>query len=178
MYPEIDKFLGKYAPFENFDAVVLSFLLAAFLIWLLNYFAKPEYVRRRISERDLKEHGQLIDWLLQNALESSSLVELSLKGGKSYIGYVTQKELDSASDADVGLIPVVSGYRDNDTRRLVITTSYSEIILKCGDDSSEFAHLSIDDLSVLIPRSEIALARHFDWAVAEYFGQTESMNPR
>lgn len=177
-YPKIDDFLEKYSPFENFDAVFLSFLLAAFLIWFVNYFAKPESVRKRISERNLKSHGQLIDWLLQSAMESSSLVELSLKDGESYIGYVTQTEMDTVSDADVSLIPVMSGYRDNDTRKLVTTTTYSEVILKCGDEGSEFDHLSIEDLSVLIPRKEIALARYFDWAVAEYFGQFEGMSPQ
>ena len=177
-YPEFDAWLERNAPFRNFDAIVVSIIFAVFLPWFLNCFAKPESVRKRISERNLKDHGQLIDWLLQDALESPSLVELSLKGGKSYIGYVTQIEMDTVSDADVGLIPVVSGYQDNDTRRLVITTNYSEIILKCEDEASEFGHLSIEDLEVLIPRKEISLARHFDWGVAEYFGQLESMNPQ
>ena len=121
----------------------------------------------------MKRHGQFIDLLLQDALDASTLVELSIKNGKTYIGYVTEKDIDSVSDADVGLVPILSGYRDNETRRLVITTNYAEVVLKCGKKEGEFAHLSLEQLRVLVPRNEIILARHFDQAVADYFDRFE-----
>lgn len=128
--PELDSWLEQNAPFKNFDAIVISVLFAVGLPCLMNRLVKPDEVRKRISERNLKDHGQLINWLLQEALESSTLVELSLKSGKIYIGYVTEIEMETVSDADVGLIPVLSGYRTTDTQKLVITSNYSEVILK------------------------------------------------
>ena len=73
-------------------------------------------------------------------------------------------------DVDVGLVPVLSGYRDNETRELIITTNYSAIVKQCGEPCGPFAQVSPERLKVLIPIREIVSARHFDLAVAKYFG--------
>lgn len=140
---------------------------------VINRFSLMKWAHRWIVEKSMKRHGQFIDLLLQDVLDGSTLVELSLRIGKTYIGYVTEKNIDSVSDADVGLIPVLSGYRDNGTRRLVITTSYANVVLQCGKEGGEFTHLSREQLKVLVPRSEIISARHFDPAVAAHFDRFE-----
>lgn len=157
------------APFPHFDAVLISLLLAFGLSGVLNSATKPKDVQKEILEMDMKAHGQLIKNLLRQAMQAGSLIELSMRNGKTYIGYVTDQGGFTENDGDIGLIPALSGFRDNETRELVITTNYSPIINQCGKLDGEFPHLSRNQLKVLLPNREIVSARHFDLKVAAHF---------
>ena len=169
--------LQQNAPFQHFDAVLLSLLVAYSLSQISNWVAKKDFLRKPLSERNMKRYGQLIEWLLAEAMEAGSLIELSMRNGKTYIGYVADKGENTEIDVDVGLVPVLSGYRDNETHELIIATNYSAVVKQCGEPSGPFAHVSPEQLKVLIPIREIVSARHFDLAVAEYFGQLVPVAP-
>lgn len=158
------------APFPHFDAVLISLLLAFGLSNVLNSVTKPQDMQKQILEMDMKAHGQLIKNLLLQAMQAGSLIEISMRNGKAYIGYVTDQGGFTENDGDVGLIPALSGFRDNETRQLVITTNYSPIINQCEKSDGEFSHLSRNRLKVLVPNREIVSARHFDLTVAAHFG--------
>ena len=94
------------------------------------------------------------------------LIEISLKSRKSYIGVALE------SGSDVALIPVASGYRDESTYELHITTNYAPVFYEFleGEESS----LVDEDFRVVIPMPEIVAARIFDPEVYERFQQEES----
>ena len=57
-------------------------------------------------------------------------------------------------DCDVVMIPIVSGYRDQNTRELELTTNYANLLSNWDRPW--------DELAVVLPVTEIVSARHFD----------------
>lgn len=56
------------------------------------------------------------------------MIEVTLKNRKTYIGWVhSEPPTVESADGHFTFIPVMSGYRDKDTLKLVITTKYNQI---------------------------------------------------
>ncbi len=128
--------------------------------------------RRRLRCTDLEgarraaaERGDLIELTLQDSAQRPTTVEIALNSGKTYIGYATVSGIfqRDATEPDIALLPVVSGYRDKDTQELKLTTSYGRYYNEIrrhhpGADRST----SLEDMRVILPLSEIRSARLFD----------------
>ena len=91
-----------------------------------------------------------------------------MRNGKSYIGFPLKNEAFIHSDADVRVIPVLSGYRKKETRELEITTNYSAVIRSLGAGA--------ESLTVVLPSREIVSARLFDPELYEIFSGRTSLN--
>ena len=100
------------------------------------------------------KHGDLIECLLQDSIDDGGLVELSTRNGKSYVGFPQESGIGARDECDISLIPLASGYRQQETGRLILTTSYAEVLLA--------GHAPADKFQVVIPVSEVISARHFD----------------
>ncbi len=82
-----------------------------------------------------------------------SLVELFLENNKAYIGFVFESGIDSEGGAaDISIVPVLSGYRTQDTRKLIISYDYSKVIQSIlASDKKNFR--------IVIPIRKIEIAR-------------------
>lgn len=170
-FPCLDAWLEQaQMPFLNFDAVVLGLLIAFFSAWSLNLLTKWRRLGRKYEAVVMRDHGELVDWFLRDAMAKGSLVELTLKSGKSYVGLITDRGGTMQNNADIGLVPVLSGYRDQATQKMEITTNYASLISQCGKEGGDFEHLSADRLKLFLPSREIVSAREFDPKVASHFG--------
>ena len=105
--------------------------------------------------------------MLAEAIEKVSLVEISLRSRKSYIGFVSESGVGIGGDTDVILVPVWSGFRDRYTQDLEIITDYNPILDEYVD--SESPQLSYEDFRIVIPIAEIVSARFFLPAVYVQF---------
>ena len=102
---------------------------------------------------------------MQDCIDSSSLVELTLETGKSYVGLVLESGISTPSESDVSIVPIFSGYRD-DEQQLQLTTSYMDAILKVPP-KDDFLY----EFELVLSKSQIASARRFDVAIfADNFG--------
>jgi len=85
------------------------------------------------------------------------MVSITLTSKKVYIGYVLSIPNLSPEEQFVGLLPVVSGYRDKDTLRLVITTNYGPAIhagvVPAHDFEVTLALASIESASLFDPNA-------------------------
>ena len=119
--------------------------------WVCNTAWPPAKAERLAVARSTDTLARLVD----RAGKEDRTIALSLKGGKEYIGYVIEGGIQKQTGEEGGLVvlPVLSGYRDQETQELVITTGYAEVLGKMKNPL---------DLTVAIPRSEIARARLFD----------------
>ncbi len=91
-------------------------------------------------------------------LSSREPLELTLRDGKTYIGFVVatstpRSGVSRASKIVCYVVPVLSGYRDGQTQQLKLTTGYAALL----QDEENWHRLEI-----VIPRSEITRARLFD----------------
>ena len=130
----------------------MSALLAGILPLMVNCVTKKD----KWAKRSARASGDLIECLIQDAVESGGeqLIEVSTKGSKCYIGFAQESGVTAQGEADIGVIPVVSGFRNSETRKLEITTDYLPTLRNTT--------LDIEEFRVLIPLAEIASVRRFD----------------
>ena len=94
---------------------------------------------------------------------------------KCYIGYVVQSPFAIHGTVDVEILPTASGYRDQVTRELRLTTDYFRDFLVSENSPPE--NLRFEDFIIVIPMSEVISARVFSLEMYDkYFrsGQTKS----
>jgi hypothetical protein len=113
-----------------------------------------------------------MELIIADSIERQKMVELSLRNGKSYIGYALESNITKRGSSDVALAPVASGYRSEDTRELRITTHYAPVIQKWRGDDSSIDDI-VRDFRIVISREEICSARFFDPKVYLLFRQEQ-----
>ena len=142
-------------PIEYSTAAVAGFLLGWLSPFVLNLSSDRTNARRRAAE----ESGDHIGLLVDQAMETGRIIEISLDGGKSYVGVpLSRTFLARKDDGDLVVVPFASGYRDKDSRELKLTVNYAPVLrtqLKNHDFEPE-------DFRVAIPMREVASARLFD----------------
>ena len=138
---------GAEAHLDARPAVSWSLILGAALPWLANAVYWPGRADRAAARRV----GDFVALVLDEAMRTGKSVEVSLHGGKTYIGFVMSRP--GVSQEAFRLVPLVSGYRDTDTQRLVLTTDYSKIL--AVTPAREWS-------AVAIPRANVRWARFFN----------------
>ena len=165
--PCISEIWKSHVPFDYYGTAVLSALLGLVLPLVINRFYNEEKAARETAA----ESGNLIELLIRESIDTKELVELSLRSGKSYIGFVFESGIARHGESDVALLPMASGYRKEDTRELELTTNYAPVLRKSLEELSSLVN---EDFRIVIPMSEIVTARIFDPDVYELF---KSDNP-
>ena len=168
-FPQLDAKLESYSPTPYSDTVVLSVLLGIVLPVVGNLF----YGSARAARRTANDSGDLIELLIAESIEEQKPVEISLRSGKSYIGFALESGVARHGEPDVSIIPMASGYRDRDTQELEITTHYATVIQESLKQPSGISDL---DFRVVIPITEIVSARVFLPEVYELFEELKEKN--
>jgi hypothetical protein len=110
---------GLVYPYSG--TAVLAACLAAILALLANFVIGRDRAKKMLLARS--DNGFLR--LFNMAAVNYRMVSVTLSNRKVYIGYVLRAPNLRPEDQFVGLLPVVSGYRDKDTLRLIVTTNYA-----------------------------------------------------
>ena len=113
------------------------------------------YGRAKAERRAALVSEDRLARLVDDAGQAGETIELSLRDGKTYIGYVLEGPIrkHDGEEVAVEVLPVLSGYRTRHTRELVLTTGYAAALERVEEPRK---------LVVIIPRAEICRARLFD----------------
>ena len=131
---------------------VLSLLLGFVSAAGINIFCnKEKYVQKAAEGR-----GDRLELMLANSSDMLIQVEITLKTGKSYIGYVVHSPFSIHGRSDVEILLTASGYRKPDTQELILTTHYSSFL------DSSIRNLSAEHFRIAIHMSEVISVRLFD----------------
>ena len=153
--PQAGEIWKSHVPFDYYGTATLSASLGVVLPFLFNRLYKQEKATRQVAA----ESGNLIELLIRESIDDEKFVELSLRSGKSYIGFVLESGIARQGESDVALLPLKSGYRKEDTRELEITTDYAPVLWQSLEESPSLVY---EDFRIVIPMSEIVTARIFD----------------
>lgn len=149
----------NFAPFESSGTIAVSAALAVGVAVLWNLMTDNEAAARRSARRS----GNQILWLLRDSLAKNRMVEVTLKSNKCYVGYVHDTGVTAhRADPDIALIPMASGYRDDETLELVLTTFYGKRIAEFLDAQGDPPSWRFKHFQVAFPFSQIASVRLFD----------------
>ena len=160
--PRTESAWASPSPDTFTDAVIVSVLLGLLLPHLFNLF----YDERRGALRAARSSGNSIELSIAESLDPPKLIEITLKSGKSYVGFPTGSPLATVGEADVSLIPTASGYRDKDTQELLLTTNYEQVIRSSLSEAPQAAQA---EYQIVIAISEVVSVRRFDPEVYSLF---------
>ncbi len=175
-FPQLGVWWDCYFPAEYSDTVVLSVILGVVLPPVFNRLHRLPFSRATLTSlrlvgilcydsegaarRAAQENNDFVELLMTEAFFRGEFAEISLRSGKSYIGFALESGIKcQQGEPDIALIPVASGYRNKDTQELEITTHYSQVIENSLE--AEMTRLSYEDFRIVIPMSEIVSARLF-----------------
>ena len=148
----------SHVALEYLGASALSLALGFLMAQGINVFCNKEKYAQKAAEK----RGDRLELMLASSSDEQMQVEITLRSGKSYIGYVVQSPFAIHGKADVEIFPMASGYRKPDTQELRLTTHYSDI-LNSFDDTSSSINLSPEHFRIAIHMSEAAIPANARW---------------
>lgn len=94
----------------------------------------------------------------------------TLKSFKIYIGWAVAAPHPSSERRMVRILPLVSGYRDQEKHELVFVNNYFEIFnIITSDHDDSLDHLDIKDFEVVFPVDQISSVHIFDFKAYRSF---------
>ena len=159
--PSIGRLWGALFPLEYSGTAALSFLIGLVSPRLLNLV--PYYGKFTAQRRAAFLDGDQIGLLVDQSIREGQIIELALTSGKSYVCRAVHGTFGHRDIGDVLVVPVLSGYRDREKQRLVLTTNYEPMLR----DSIE-----LERFHVAIPIREIVSVRIFDLEIYSQFQES------
>lgn len=138
----------------------LLFSLAGIIVFtlIINGIVRLFWGYEKIISRAVDRHGDELEQLFRDSVLKAQLVQLTLKNEKVYLG-VIDKIPEPKKTNYVSLIPIYSGYRNKDTKEMVITTSYEIINLLIREKALT---PRLNKMLVVIKQDEILIAQPHD----------------
>ncbi|MGH7587742.1 MAG: hypothetical protein ACRELU_04015 [Gemmatimonadota bacterium] len=161
--PEAGPFVGSLG-----GTVALALLLPL----LLNLAYRIAVPGRREAEFAVWRARKSIDdellLLLVNQIGTGRAIAFSMADSKVYVGFVLahpglKRPGRSGEKRFFSILPILSGYRDRETRQLRLTTNYASLLRAISEGQDPIiSGYSLSDLRVLLPIDEVQSARMFD----------------
>lgn len=141
----------------------LAFVLGVVFGLLLWMLSRRQAVQLAVVDRIIDRYGSGLEKLLSGFINSGLLISVTLENQKVYIGYpgLTPMPQPRREEADnyFGLLPIVSGYREQTTQKLRFTTDYTEVYgeVRAGMHPG----VTIGDFEIIIPIDRVVTVNPF-----------------
>lgn len=129
-----------------------------------NYFKKQTPVEQAIDD-----FGDEIEQLFKKVAKEELLVQITLKSNKVYVGFVEYIPPPKESNY-LKIIPLISGYRNDKTKKVKFNTDYYDAILLYQSDEEKHKSFEMD---ITIKQDEILIANVFDYDVYKAFEKSK-----
>lgn len=103
-----------------------------------------------------------VEYLVAESMKFGRLISVTLESRKCYVGFAYKDHSDRKKMDSLALIPILSGYRDENTLELVVTRNYHDYYVENDIVDWEGPNLSISDFRVVIPLSRVVQLSLFD----------------
>ena len=135
-----------------------AFVLGPILGLLFEVLTPKRWASNYVMDR----YGSDLERFLYFSVRGRLFVSVTLDNRKVYIGWTGLAPFSGPSDKDGAkdftLLPVLSGYRNEETLKLEITTDYTSAYQQIERSDSQ---VSIDDFEIVIPVSRVVTANPF-----------------
>ena len=155
---------------NGFDpASILAMIIGILSPYILNKrSSSSKHLTRAAIDR-----GNYLFLMTQEAFDKSVMMEVTLNSGKVYIG-PTLSEMPFESKY-LQLVPYLSGYRENETKKLIVSRKNTERIKSILDANPvDFDQALLRNLRIIVPTKDIASARLFDPEIYEKLNPSDS----
>lgn len=146
---------------------LFCFILTVLLVEILNYVnEKNEYFCwRKPVDKAIDEIGDEVEQLFKQSFLDKLLIQITLKNNKVYVGFA-DTILPPKETNYLKIVPLISGYRDSETKKLEFTTEYFEALDYYEKKTSKFNSF---DMDIIVMQDEILTAQIFDWDIFRLF---------
>ena len=165
-----------YTRFNYLDVDVLAFAIGA-TVWLpLNRI----FTKEREYEQAVRSFGNRFENLIFDALSRESLLAITLKNRKTYIGYVFEDGFSfDLERAYIVIWPMLSGCRNSDNLKLNILTNYAQIyteLVSINRNSNKWIKELVEayDFRIYIRVDEIVSLQGYDEDIRQLFDKIET----
>lgn len=170
--PAIVNFL-QYIPVRKTDYLwtsVFIFLISCLLVPVSNYIVRKRYKKDAPIRWAIDKSGDEIEQLFKRSFEEGVLMQITLKNNKVYIGFCEVIPIPQKTNF-LTLTPILSGYRENETKKLIITTDYFEVVeryIATITDGNTRVKLNTD---IIIKQDEILTANIYEQEIFDMFNK-------
>lgn len=157
---------------DYFWTVLFSSLLAIILVPISNFLIRKRYKNNEPIGWAVDKNGDEIEKLFKRSVIEGILIQITLKNNKVYIGF-SEIIPEPQKTNYLILTPIVSGYRDNETKKLTITTDYFSVVedyIKSLAPNQQEVTLNTD---IIIRQDEILTAGIYEQEIFDRFNKPE-----
>ncbi len=104
---------------RHLGTLIYGLLIVIILTSLFNLILKYTIGYSKIISKALDKHGDELEQLFRDSVVNAQPVQLTLKNDKVYLGIV-DKIPEPKKTNYVSLIPLFSGYREKDTKKMIL----------------------------------------------------------
>lgn len=165
----LEVFPVKNVPY--FWTVVFSCLIFIGLLFLSNFFLF--FFKKRLLKSAINKYGTELEKLLARCVEYKDMVLITLKSDKVYIGYCEQTP-NPLNKQYITITPILSGYREKENKKMIITTDYFEAVsefCKVSESGVENEDAYIVKTDTVLKVDEILTATVFDYNMYKIFNK-------
>lgn len=146
-----------------------SMILGPLLGYGGNFFLNRDtWLSRALKYSDLER-------LLNTAAHRKTPVCLTMANNKVYVGFIVASVDPTRDLKSLGILPVISGYRDGDTGKITFTTDYRPIykLQEKGTHDAQLPlqHLRAADFEIILPTDKIHSCNMFDFTAYNQFNK-------
>lgn len=160
--------LSIFSQSSKISILILSFILGPLLGHLLNFPKWAFITNIYLPILEIKPFFLYEKMILQHAIKNNDFEKLiarsvydkfpilfTLEAGKVYVGWSVSVPNPTQERKSVRILPIISGYRDNKTKKVIFTTDYYSVLVGASNEAENY---SLEDFEVIIPVSDRAIA--------------------
>lgn len=123
----------------------------------------------------VNKHGDELENLAKESADKGLTIQVTLKSNKVYIGFYEQIPIPQKTNY-LTISPILSGYRESETKKLIITTNYfnvvNEFITEIENNSESEIDIITLNTDVIIKQDEILTAGIYEQEIYDKFNST------
>lgn len=151
---------------------IITFVVFSSLTFIINWYINRNKGKAYVLAKAIEDEGDEIEQLFKDSAITGELMQITLSNNKVYIGF-TDILPEPKKTNYLKITPVMSGYRDSETKELTITTEYFKVLEIFTSDCPKF---DIYDIDITIKQDEILTASMYDQNVFNIFNKPRKKN--
>lgn len=164
--PAVAEFWPQVSTIQYSGTALVALGLGA-IAWIpFNVVLTEKWAWHR-AHRSRKTTG--LEHLLFNAFSNAGFVQITLKDGKVYVGFLLDMPAPKArANGDfIEFVPLRSGYREQPGKRIITTTNYAKVIKRMTDEAKKSPDFRaaldspLASMTKVVPISEVLTASRF-----------------
>lgn len=145
-----------------YEVIIAALALSLSALWgMREHIELKDPDRRKDRLLELCVGNDLETLLLKASSPSLPLVMVTLGTRRCYVGMIPEAHVDKTKLEYIGLIPIYSGYRNEEALELSLTISYERHYEEAGFYSEDADLSALDNFKVVIPISSVVSASFF-----------------